>query len=175
MSKASAAKFQVREAAPADAEPLIAHVRRILEEPGVCITRAPDEFTLTLEQERKFIADYALADNCVFLVAEADGEIIGLLTLRGGTRRSLRHEAELVVNVAKEWRGRGVGTALIQHSIDWAKQTGVLTRIELKVFTRNKPAVRLYEHLGFVIEGTRRKAVFKDGRYEDNHVMALLL
>jgi RimJ/RimL family protein N-acetyltransferase len=167
--------FHVREAIPADAEPILAHVRRILEEPGVCITRAPDEFVTTVEQERRFIADYAAADNCLFLVAEAGEELIGLLTLRGGTRRSLRHEVELVVNVAKDWRGRGVGTALITSAISWAKQAGVVSRMELKVFTRNKTAVRLYERLGFVIEGTRRKAVFKDGRYEDNYVMAMLL
>ncbi len=169
--------FHVREAVAADAEALLAHVRRILEEPGVCVTRSPDEFTTTVEEERELIARYAAADNSLFLVAEAcaSGELIGLLTLNGRTRRSLRHEVELVVNVAKPWRGRGVGAALITPAVEWAKRGGVITRIELKVFARNATAIRLYERLGFVLEGTRRRAVFKDGRYEDNHVMALLL
>jgi putative acetyltransferase len=82
---------------------------------------------------------------------------------------------ELVVNVAKPWRGRGVGTALITRAVEWAKRGGVIRRIELKVFTRNTTAIRLYERLGFALEGTRRRAVFKEGRYEDNHLMAMLL
>jgi RimJ/RimL family protein N-acetyltransferase len=169
--------FRVREALAADAEALVAHVRRILEEPGVCVTRAPEEFTTTVEEEREMIARYAAADNSLFLVAEAagSGELIGLLTLNGRTRRSLRHEVELVVNVAKPWRGRGVGTALITRAVEWARASDVITRVQLKVFTRNTTAVRLYERLGFVLEGTLRSAVFKDGRYEDNHLMAMLL
>jgi RimJ/RimL family protein N-acetyltransferase len=37
------------------------------------------------------------------------------------------------------------------------------------------PAVRLYERFGFVHEGVHRRAVFKDGQYEDNLSMAVLL
>ena len=167
--------FQVREAVPDDAAALLAHVHRLCDEPGVCITLARDEFTMTEDDERKFVADIAAAPNSVFLVAETDGKLIGLLVAQGGKRRSVRHEAVLAISVAAERRAKGVGTALMARCVEWARSTGIVTRLELKVFTRNATAIRLYERFGFVTEGVCRRAVFRDGRYEDNLLMSLLL
>ena len=48
----------------------------------------------------------------------------------------------------------------------------MLKRVELSVFTDNERAVRLYESLGFVVEGTERFAAIRDGRYADEYLMA---
>jgi RimJ/RimL family protein N-acetyltransferase len=167
--------FLVREGRPGDAEQMIAYVNRIAEEPGIAIGLSPGEFQLTIEQEQQFIADRSAEDNSLFLVAEAEGQVIGVLTMRGGARRALRHEAVLGITVARDWRGRGVGNALMAHAVDWARRSGVITRIELQVFTSNQTAIHLYKNYGFEIEGCRRKAVFRDGVYHDDYVMALLL
>ena len=167
--------FIVREGQPDDAEQIIAYIQRISAEPGISIVLEPGEFTLTVEQERQFIADRAAEDNSLFLVAEAMGQIVGVLGLRGGMRRAVRHETVLGITVAKEWRGRGVGDALMSRAIDWAKRSGVITRIELQVFTSNTTAIHLYQKHGFEIEGCRRKSVYREGSYHDDYVMALLL
>ena len=167
--------FIVREAQPEDAEQIIAFVQRIIAEPGISIVSQAGEFTFTAEQERKFISDCAADDNSLFLVADAGGEIVGQLTLRGGSRRALRHEAVLGITVAKEWRGRGVGNALMARAVEWAKGSGVIRRIELQVFTSNTTAIHLYQNHGFEIEGRRRKAIYREGEYHDDYVMALLL
>ena len=170
------ATFHVREAVPDDAAALIAHVHRLCEEPDLCITLDRGEFTLTEAEERAFVADLAAAPNSVGLVAEStEGSVIGLLIAQGGKRRATRHEAVIAISVATGWRGRGVGTALMSRCVEWAKATGIVTRIELKVFTRNAPAIALYERFGFVTEGVCRRSVFRGGRYEDNRVMALLI
>lgn len=166
--------YIVREAQPADAEQLISHVNRLAEEPGISIALSPGEFNLTVEQERQFITDRAAEDNSLFLVAEAAGQIIGVLTLRGGARRALRHVSVLGITVAHEWRGRGVGDGLMAYAVDWARRSGVIRRIELQVFVRNTAAVKLYIKHGFEIEGRRRKAVFREGKFQDDYVMALL-
>ena len=57
------APFYVPEAVPDDAPALLAHVHRLCDEPGVCITLARDEFTMTEEEERKFVADVAATAN----------------------------------------------------------------------------------------------------------------
>jgi putative acetyltransferase len=77
--------------------------------------------------------------------------------------------------VAREWRGQGIGTRLLESAIQWARETGVVTRIELFVFARNTRAIRLYERFGFVIEGRRHRSVYEDGQYMDDLLMALLL
>jgi len=165
----------IRQCQPDDAEQMIAYVNRISEEPGVAIVLEPGEFKLTAEQERQFIADRLAEDNSLFLVADAAGKIVGALTLRGGLRRAVHHEAVLGITVKKEWRGRGVGDALMAYAVDWAWRSGVITRIELQVFTSNAAAIHLYRKHGFEIEGCRRKAVFREGKYHDDYVMALLL
>lgn len=169
-------ELTVREAHPDDAEQLVPFVQRLAEEePPPYIVMGPGEFTLTVEQERQVLADYAAADNCVFLVAEVGKQVVGILNCKGGTRRANRHEVVLGISVAREWRGRGVGKKLMARAIEWARGTGIVTRIELRVFVRNEVARHLYESFGFEVEGCCRRAIYRDGVYFDNLVMALLL
>jgi RimJ/RimL family protein N-acetyltransferase len=171
----SKAGISIREARPEDAAELLEYLHRVFAEPGINLITAPDEFSFTVEGEIQFIADMAAAANSHYLVAEHDGAIIGQLTLEGGKKRAIHHTAILGITVAKEWRGRGVGRRLIETAIAYARQSGVIQRIELQVLARNEPAIHLYRRLGFEIEGTRRRAVFRDGEYQDNLIMALLL
>jgi RimJ/RimL family protein N-acetyltransferase len=167
--------FIVREAQPDDAEQIINYIQDIAAEPGIAIVLEPGEFKLTVDQERQYLADRAAEDNSLFLVAEAMAQVIAVLNLRGGARRALRHEAVLGITVAKNWRGHGVGDALMTRAIEWARQSGVITRVELQVFTSNITAIHLYQKHGFEIEGRRRRATFREGKYHDDYIMALLL
>lgn len=47
--------------------------------------------------------------------------------------------------------------------------------VELGVFANNVRACRLYEKMGFIVEGVRSKRVKVDGRYRDEVLMALQL
>lgn len=168
-------KVTIREAEPSDAEQLIAHVERLAEETDTDVPLAPGEFNLTVEEEREILAGYAASDNSLFLVAELESQIVGALTCKGGTRQATRHAVTLGVSIRKGWRGKGIGTALMSRAIEWAKSTGVVTRIELKVLERNKIATHLYEKFDFQIEGRRRRAIYHNGEYADDLIMALLL
>lgn len=165
----------IREARPDDAGQLIAYIQRLIAEPGINIPLTPAEFSLSVEEEREFLAKSAAASNSIFLLAEVDGEIVGQVNCRGGTRQATRHAVTLGMSVRQEWRGQGVGAALMAEAIAWAKQTGIVSRIELQVYTRNEPAIRLYRKFGFEVEGRRRRVIFQDGEYLDDFVMALLL
>jgi RimJ/RimL family protein N-acetyltransferase len=165
----------IREARREDAAPLITFVQALADEPDIDIPLGPGEFTLTVEEEEKFLEDYAAADNSIYLVAEADGQIVGILNMRGGTRRALRHAAELGISIRQDWRNRGVGSQLIAAAVAWARASGVVKRIDLQVYARNQRAIHLYQKFGFEIEGCRRKAIYQDGEYLDDLVMGLLL
>jgi RimJ/RimL family protein N-acetyltransferase len=165
----------IREARPEDAAELLEYIYHIFAEPGINLITEPDEFSFTLEGEIQFVAEMTVAANSLYLVAEHDGAIIGQLTLEGGKKRAIHHTAILGITVAEEWRGRGVGRRLIETAIAYARQSGVIRRIELQVLARNEPAIHLYRRLGFEIEGTRRRAVFRDGEYRDDLIMALLI
>ena len=62
----------------------------------------------------------------------------------------------------------------MQAAIELADNWLNLTRLELEVYTDNAPALRLYEKLGFSIEGTMADFAFRDGEYVDTYVMARL-
>lgn len=165
----------IREARPEDAAALIVHFRQIFAEPGINLITEADEFSPPVESESRIIRQMANSPNSLFLVAEIDDRIVGQLTLEGGKRRNVQHTAVLGITVANGWRGRGVGHRLIDYAIRWARESDVITRVELHVFSRNERAMRLYEEFGFIVEGRRRNAVIRDGVYLDDLVMGLLL
>jgi RimJ/RimL family protein N-acetyltransferase len=165
----------IRKARPDDAPALIEQVRLLTEEPDIDIPLGPGEFTLTEEQEQQVLAESAATDNSVFLVAEIEGKIVGMLNCHGGKRKATRHAVTLGMSVRKEYRNQGIGGKLMEQAVAWAKGTGVVTRIELAVYARNARAIYLYERFGFVVEGQRQRAIRHGDVYLDDLIMALLL
>jgi RimJ/RimL family protein N-acetyltransferase len=105
------------------------------------------------------------------LVAFADGEVVGLLHVDPGPFGS----GELGMLVAADWRGRGVGSALVAAAIDWAREHG-LHKLALSVFPHNEAAIALYRKFGFVEEGRRAKHIRRSsGELWDIVDMGLLL
>ncbi len=58
--------------------------------------------------------------------------------------------------------------------VDLADNWLGLTRLDLRVYVDNVPAITLYRKFGFEIEGTHQRFAFRDGEYVDAHVMARL-
>ena len=164
----------IREATPDDAEELVTTIHRLDAEPDSMLPRAPGEFLMTVAAERALLAEYAASDNSVYLVAEEGGRIVGSLSCTGGSRLASRHCADFGVSVAREKRGRGVGTALLTRLIEWAEANAVIRRVELEVYAHNAPALHLYRKFGFAEEGRRRRAYFQHGGFIDAVVMARL-
>ena len=165
----------VREATPADASVLVAHLQELAREPGINIPLAPDEVTMTVEQEKAILADFAESPRALMLVAIMDSRIVGELSLKAiSSRKAVRHVATLGMSVKQPWRGKGVGRELMTAALEWAPTAGI-KRVELYVYARNAPAIALYEKFGFTHEG-RRKAFIREGdTYLDDLVMAKLL
>jgi RimJ/RimL family protein N-acetyltransferase len=82
---------------------------------------------------------------------------------------------ELGVSVARAWRGQGVGRALMESAIAAARTSPELARLSLRVFSSNAPALRLYESLGFKVEGRRPGHLRVRGREDDLILMGLPL
>nr|WP_242055162.1 GNAT family N-acetyltransferase [Nostoc flagelliforme] len=59
-----------------------------------------------------------------------------------------RHAHIFILYVVPEHRRRGIGRALMQYVENWAIQRGD-RQIGLQVFQSNKPALNLYNHLGY--------------------------
>jgi ribosomal protein S18 acetylase RimI-like enzyme len=77
--------------------------------------------------------------------------------------------------VARPWRGRGVGSALLAAAIEKARAEG-LHKLSLEVFPHNAAGLALYRKFGFAEEGRRVKQYRRsNGELWDSVVMGLLL
>jgi len=107
------------------------------------------------------------------LVACADDEVVGEISLHTSpTRWRMRHVASIGMAVRDDWQGKGVGMALMQAVLDLADSCLNLTRIELRVYADNTPAIALYEKCGFEIEGAHCRMAFRNGEYVDGYSTA---
>lgn len=109
------------------------------------------------------------------LVACAEDEVIGEISLHTSpTRWRMRHVGSIGMAVRDDRQGKGVGTALMEAALDLADNWLNLTRVELRVYVDNVPAIALYEKFGFEVEGTHRRMAFRNGEYVDGYSMARL-
>ena len=136
------APFQIRPAREDDRVPLAVLIAAVAEERDGIATEPPVDIEARA-------ASWTIDGT---LVAVADGEIVGSLHIQPS-----RHGfGEFGMAVAREWRGRGVGSALLAAAIEWAREHG-LHKLSLGVFAHNAAAIALYRKFGFVEEGRHVK------------------
>jgi len=126
------------------------------------LEESPDAFGSTIAHERER-ADADWASRLVRaassarespLVAEVDNEPCGLTwVVLEGDHDEVAHVFQMWV--APEKRGRGVGRALLDAAIAWARSVGARA-IVLGVTVGNGEAARLYEAAGFVATGSEK-------------------
>ena len=142
-------------------EAVAAERRYILSEPPIDRERRARNFRETVGSE----------DAQVF-IAEAGGDVVGELTVFGRTSTG---PAMIGMGVAAAWRGQGVGTALMEACVEWARERGV-HKLSLEVFPWNEAAIALYRKFGFVEEGRLRNHYRRQsGELWDVVVMGLVL
>ncbi len=72
------------------------------------------------------------------------------------------------------FRGKGIGKEALALTIEFGFQELNLHRIQLNVLSYNKPAIAIYEKLGFKREGTYREFIYRDGRRYDMYLYGIL-
>jgi RimJ/RimL family protein N-acetyltransferase len=114
----------------------------------------------------------AYSRDTVTRVIEIDGKIVGLCTvMRQGKWRETSHVGDLGIDILKEYRRQGLGSALIAETIKESRKRFEI--IECSAFSTNKPAIRLYRKFGFRKCGVWPKHIKRDKRYIDSVLMYL--
>ena len=162
----------IRRARPADADGLVELARGVGSEPeGWLISTS--EWRRPAD-ERRYLRSIRRSRDAAVFVAEAPDGIVGRLSIARDPHPASTHVADLGLMVAKSHRRRGIGRALLEQAVEWARQSGVV-KLELHVFPHNQPAVELYEHFGFEREGYRRLHYRRGGELVDTILMAYLV
>ena len=119
--------------------------RKILEEPAI----------------RSYYADFGRAGDLAF-VALSDGQAVGAVWIRFATTAQkgygfVRADVpELMLAVLPAFRGRGIGTVLLEQMMTQLRATD-LEAVSLSV-ARSNPARSLYERLGFRVVKNQRNS-----------------
>jgi ribosomal protein S18 acetylase RimI-like enzyme len=133
----------------------------------------PGERTTSVE-EMKSVLQGMDASGSLMLAAEVDGDIAGFLSAERGFANRIKHSAYIVIGVLKDYRGRKIGTRLLEELDNWARDNGV-SRLELTVMVHNESAIGLYQKMGFKIEGLKEKSLVVDGNFVDEYYMAKII
>ncbi|MHA1522545.1 MAG: GNAT family N-acetyltransferase [Promethearchaeota archaeon] len=159
-------KLTIRPALPVDSRAIIDYLNVIAGESDN-ITFGPGDFGKTVEQEENFLRSLQDSKNAIMVVGIVDGQISGLADVSGGSRPRTEHNSSLGITVLKKYWRQGIGKAIMEYLIDWAKNTKIIRKINLSVRTDNKPAISLYRSLGFEKQGVMTREMFIDGLFID--------
>jgi L-amino acid N-acyltransferase YncA len=111
--------------------------------------------TLTEEQGRALWMQPSTAAKSRAVVAvDADGTVLGSAIMYPNRPGPGAHVASASFMVDAASSGKGVGRALCQDMIDWARSEGFRSIQFNAVVETNERAVRLWQSLGFEIIGT---------------------
>lgn len=118
--------------------------------------------------ERLFNTDIAFFAIC----SNETKEHIGNVKIDFHDKNANVSELGLLIGNKNYW-GKGVGYEACRLAIDYGFNTMHLRKIYLAVYENNLNAKKLYEKLGFKLEGTLRKHVMANGVLCDKYLMGI--
>jgi ribosomal protein S18 acetylase RimI-like enzyme len=110
----------------------------------------------SVESTRQFVRRIVEGGGVQTLAVTPARVVIGWCDIVRLTFEGFRHVGILGMGVLPGYRGRGLGRQLAAETIRAARTAGI-ERIELDVLASNTAAIALYEKLGFITEGIRRR------------------
>lgn len=134
-------KLIIRKVVPADVDSLVGLLELLF--------TIESDFSFDRERQRRGL-EMMLKDEALrcLLIAEMDQKVVGMCsaqllvsTAEGGFKAMIED-----VVIAKEYRGRGIGTQLLASAAQWAVDKGA-TRLDLFADRGNGPALAFYRNL----------------------------
>lgn len=163
--------FEVRPARPEDARSFLEMWRSVVAERRFVRTETVQR-SAGYYRRRHF--RHSWTKEQASIVAVQDDRVIGHLSVSREESPVTRHVASIGMAVASDWRGKGVGSALMAEAVRWAREMSI-EKLALSVYPDNDPALALYRKFGFQEEGCLTGHSKKSIGYRDEIVMELWL
>lgn len=133
------------------------------------------EFHLTVDQEKKHIKAMNNDSNSLMILGIIDNDIVSLAQIVTSNRKRIAHNGEVSISVKKEYWRNGIGSAVMEEIIRFAKEGGKIKNISLGVRASNINAINMYEKLGFIRVGFHRNYFNINGSFDDEILMDLYI
>jgi RimJ/RimL family protein N-acetyltransferase len=138
-----------------------AHLLRWLSDPKI-IRWFPMFDAREIEDSVRIWIGYSRIESGI--TAELNGEPVGMANLYIQPYKKLAHTCLFSIIVKEDMRGKGVGKALLEYLMKYAKEKFKIEILHLEVYEGN-PAKRLYERVGFKEFGCQTRFIKEDGKY----------
>lgn len=163
--------LELRRAVPDDAPALLAYFRQLLTETDFLLFTREEADRWTEAGERAFI-DIFSKEHHLLMLALADGQLVGSLTIRQQPSRKEGHVGQLGIAVLHAYWNMGIGRRLMTAAQRWAEEHNEIEILQLSVVSQNERAIQLYRNFGYVEYGRMPKGIKQpDGSYSDNILM----
>jgi L-amino acid N-acyltransferase YncA len=163
-------EISVRKASEGDAE-AVAHLLNgiVKEKEFSALNRL-----FTIEDEFEFFK--SLGEREAVFVASVEGRVVGFLSLEIYHKAlgSTEHVASVGTFVGKDFREKGVGSALLENAIAFARENGY-EKVVAEIRKKNVLGIGLYRKYGFEEVGVFNNQVKIDGEYDDIIVTEMFL
>jgi len=144
------------------------YIRKLMN-PGV-------SYPITYEEELKWFEDNSKENNgrCNFAIEDLEtGTYIGGCGVNDVNW--LTRVARIGIFIGdKNFLGLGYGTDALEVLIKFIFEEMNINKIKLEVFSFNERAIKCYKKCGFTVEGVLKSEIFKEGKYFDDIVMAIM-
>ena len=106
-------------------------------------------------------------------ILNEEDQVLGLVSLTNIDRMNQTAVFHIMIG-DRTHRDKGTGSYATNEILRHAFYDMNLNRVELTVLESNNRAIALYEKLGFKKEGIKREAVYKNGKFVNMILMAIL-
>jgi UDP-4-amino-4,6-dideoxy-N-acetyl-beta-L-altrosamine N-acetyltransferase len=132
---------------------------------------------INLDVDYRWYDNYMQNQNttirCAIVEATDEDNILGLVSLTNINFINRSAEVHIMIGDTKN-RGKGIGYFAVIEILNHAFNNMNLNRIELGVLESNTRALKLYEKVGFNHEGVKVQSIYKNGKFVDMIMMAIL-
>ncbi|RFU38611.1 GNAT family N-acetyltransferase [Actinomadura logoneensis] len=120
------------------------------------IVAAGETFTFPVDLDRETGRDWWLlpAPDRTVVAVDGAGAVLGTAKMNRNHQGNASHIASASYMVDPAHAGRGVGRALCEYTLEWAREAGYRAMQFNAVVETNVRAVELYRSLGFEVVGT---------------------
>ncbi len=165
--------MQIRSANLTDRTALGELQRETISESADYYVSTPAEYERDWNGSPNRLEQILAGDNSIWLIADIEGYLVGSLDFMGGTYERTRHVGTFGLTVRRENRNQGIGGALVETLLIWARDHPVIEKLTCSVFSNNLKAMSLYTRFGFQTEGRRhREYRMQHGRYLDAIILS---
>ncbi|KZE66011.1 GNAT family acetyltransferase [Fictibacillus phosphorivorans] len=149
-----------------DAEDITAHIEAIVKAGRYLQKEEPH----SVSEEIEFIKEVKQKEN-MYTAVERKGKVVGIARVLKGELEMKKHTGVFRTWIHPDAQGLGIGKELLNYTLRWGEKNN-LHKIWLTVFSGNEKAVKVYEKVGFIIEGRQKDQAIIEDQMEDEIFMA---